>query len=92
MLITIMASVGYATPYTDNIIWAQYLPQYFNQSYAGHFSYQILIALSTNFIGYGIAGLCRRFLVYPAQYVIHVFVPYAHILESSLSLKHCKCI
>jgi OPT family oligopeptide transporter len=66
MLITIMASVGYATPYTDNIIWAQYLPQYFNQSYAGRFSYQILIALSTNFIGYGIAGLCRRFLVYPA--------------------------
>jgi hypothetical protein len=54
MLITIMASVGYATPYTDNIIWAQYLPQYFNQSYAGHFGYQILIALSTNFIGYGI--------------------------------------
>jgi hypothetical protein len=66
MLITIMASVGYATPYTDNIIWAQYLPQYFNQAYAGHFGYQILIALSTNLIGYGIAGLCRRFLVYPA--------------------------
>ncbi|CZR56581.1 related to sexual differentiation process protein isp4 [Phialocephala subalpina] len=69
MLITIMASVGYSTPYTDNIIWSQYLPQYFNQSYAGHFGYQILIALSTNFIGYGIAGICRRFLVYPAYCV-----------------------
>lgn len=69
MLITIMASVGYNTPYTDNIIWSQYLPQYFNQSYAGHFGYQILIALSTNFIGYGIAGLCRKFLVYPSYCV-----------------------
>ncbi|TVY44112.1 Sexual differentiation process protein [Lachnellula subtilissima] len=69
MLITIMASVGYDPPYTDNIIWAQYLPQYFNQSYAGHFGYQILIALSTNLIGYGIAGVCRRFLVYPAYCV-----------------------
>lgn len=69
MLITIMANVGWHTPYTDNIIWAQYLPQYFNQSYAGHFGYQIVIALATNFIGYGIAGLTRRFLVYPAYCV-----------------------
>jgi len=66
MLITIMANVGWHTPYTNNIIWAQYLPSFFNQPYAGQFSYQILIALSTNFIGYGVAGLCRRFLVYPA--------------------------
>ncbi|RDW75850.1 putative opt oligopeptide transporter [Coleophoma crateriformis] len=69
MLITIMANVGYHTPYTDNIIWSQYLPQYFNQSYAGQFSYQILIALATNFIGYGLAGICRRFLVYPSYCV-----------------------
>lgn len=69
MLITIMANVGYLTPYTDNIIWSQYLPQYFNQSYAGKFSYQILIAFGTNFIGYSIAGICRRFLVYPSYCV-----------------------
>lgn len=69
MLITIMANVAYNTPYTNYIIWVQYLPQYFNQSYAAHFGYQILIALSTNFIGYGMAGLCRRFLVYPSYCV-----------------------
>lgn len=28
MLITIMAAVGSGTPYTDNIIWAQYLPRF----------------------------------------------------------------
>ncbi|KAL1897982.1 hypothetical protein Sste5346_003837 [Sporothrix stenoceras] len=69
MLITIMASVAYNTPYTDNIIWTQYMPQYFNQPFAGQFSYQILMALSTNLIGYGLAGLARRFLVYPAYCV-----------------------
>ncbi|KAG4417006.1 hypothetical protein IFR04_009847 [Cadophora malorum] len=66
MLITIMANVGWHTPYTDYIIWTQVLPQFFNQPYARGFAYQILISLGTNFIGYGIAGLCRRFLVYPS--------------------------
>ena len=69
MLITIMSNVAYHTPYTNNIIWAQYLPQYFNQSYAGQFSYQIVVAFATNFIGYGMAGLTRRFLVYPSYCV-----------------------
>jgi len=69
MLITIMANVGFSTPYTDNIIWSQYLPQYYNQRYAGEFSYQILIGLGTNFVGYGMAGLTRRFLVYPTYAV-----------------------
>ncbi|KAJ7897829.1 OPT-domain-containing protein [Mycena leptocephala] len=55
------------TPYTNNIIWVQYLPLYFNQPWATGFGYQILVALSTNFIGYGLAGLTRRFLVYPAH-------------------------
>ncbi|KAI1497904.1 OPT oligopeptide transporter protein-domain-containing protein [Biscogniauxia marginata] len=69
MLITVMANVSWNYPYTNNIIWVQYLPDYFNQSYAGQFSYQILIALSTNFIGYGMAGIIRRFLVYPSHCV-----------------------
>lgn len=69
MLATIMANTGFSTPYTNNIIWSQFLPQYYNQSYAGQFSYQILIGLGTNFVGYGMAGLCRRFLVYPTYAV-----------------------
>ncbi|KAK3196455.1 hypothetical protein K4F52_000337 [Lecanicillium sp. MT-2017a] len=69
MLITIMANVAYNTPYTNYIIWVQYLPQFFNQPYASHFAYQILIALATNFIGYGMAGIIRRFIVYPSYCV-----------------------
>ncbi|GKT94561.1 OPT oligopeptide transporter [Colletotrichum tofieldiae] len=69
MLITIMANVAYNIPYTNYIIWTQWLPKFFNQSYAANFGYQLLISLSTNFIGYGLAGLCRRFLVYPSYCV-----------------------
>lgn len=64
-----MANVGCNVPYTNYIVWTQVLPQFFNQQYARQFSYQILIALSTNFIGYGLAGICRRFLVYPSSCV-----------------------
>ena len=67
MVITIMANVGFTAPFTAYIVWVQYLPIYFNQAWAGGFGYQILIALSTNFIGYGLAGLTRRFIVYPSH-------------------------
>lgn len=66
MLIAIMANTAKSLPYTQYIVWSQVLPIYFNQQYARAFGYQILIALSTNFIGYGLAGLTRRFIVYPA--------------------------
>lgn len=69
MLITIMANVAQNQPYTSLIIWTQYLPMYFNQAWASEFMYQILLALGTNFIGYGVAGLTRRFLVYPSYTV-----------------------
>nr|QBZ39424.1 sexual differentiation process protein 2 [Thermochaetoides thermophila] len=69
MLITIMSNVAKSVPYTNYIVWIQVLPQWFNQTWATSVGYQILIALSTNFIGYGLAGLCRRFLVYPAYCV-----------------------
>jgi len=69
MLITIMASVSMRLPYTTSIVMTQYLPQFFNQPYAASFGYQIMIALSTNLIGNGLAGLTRRFLVYPSYCV-----------------------
>jgi OPT family small oligopeptide transporter len=69
MLITIMANIAKSVPYTNYIIWIQVLPRYFGQAYARNVGYQIMITLSTNFIGYGLAGLCRRFLVYPAYCV-----------------------
>lgn len=67
MLITIMSSISITGSYTSFIVWIQAMPQWFNQPWAVNFGYQILIALSTNFIGYSLAGITRRFLVYPAH-------------------------
>lgn len=69
MLIAIMANTSRSLPYTNYIIWTQVLPQYFNQQYARSFAYIIMNAMGTNFIGYGLAGLTRRFLVYPSYCV-----------------------
>lgn len=69
MLIAIMANTSKSLPYTSYIVWVQVLPQYFDQQYARSFAYIILNALGTNFIGYGLAGLTRRFLVYPSYCV-----------------------
>lgn len=69
MLITLMASIAKSTPYTHYLVWIQFLPQFFNQKWAINFGYQITIALSSNFIGYSLAGICRRFLVYPSYCV-----------------------
>lgn len=65
MLIAIMANTSRSLPYTNLIIWTQVLPQYFDQQYARSFTYMFLNAFATNFIGYGLAGLTRKFLVYP---------------------------
>lgn len=69
MLVTIMSSVANTAPYTNSIVWIQSLPGYFGQSWAKSFGYQITIGLSTNFIGYGMAGICRRFLVRPSYLI-----------------------
>lgn len=69
MLIAIMANTSRSLPYTNYIIWTQVLPQYFNQQYARNFGYIFLNAFATNFIGYGLAGLTRKFLVYPSYCV-----------------------
>ncbi|KAL1863148.1 hypothetical protein Daus18300_008141 [Diaporthe australafricana] len=66
MLISIMASVGSTMPSSRYIIFTQWMDKYFGQKYAKSFAYQILLALSTNLMGYGFAGLSRRFLVYPS--------------------------
>ncbi|KAH8694011.1 OPT oligopeptide transporter protein-domain-containing protein [Talaromyces proteolyticus] len=66
LLITIMANVGTNRPYSNFIVWTQVLPKYFNQPYARTFGYQLLLSLSSDMMGYGLAGLCRKFLTYPS--------------------------
>ncbi|PWY73104.1 OPT oligopeptide transporter [Aspergillus sclerotioniger CBS 115572] len=66
MIISIMASAGGTLPSSRYIIFTQWLDRYFGQPYAKHFGYQILLALSTDLMGFGLAGLLRGFIVYPS--------------------------
>ena len=66
MLITIMCNVSFQAPYTNYIVPAQALPVFFNEAWAYKRGYQFINTLGTNFVGYGIAGLTRQFLVYPS--------------------------
>ncbi|KZV96399.1 OPT-domain-containing protein [Exidia glandulosa HHB12029] len=69
MLITVMANVSYSSGglYTGDIYIIQKLPRFFNQAWATNFGYQATTSLSVQLLGYGIAGITRRFLVYPAS-------------------------
>jgi len=70
MLITIMANVTFGGAYVTDIIVVQRLPQYFNDnSLGGNPGYQILCCLSTQLLGFAVAGLSRRFLVYPPSMI-----------------------
>lgn len=66
MLITVMANVSFDLGYSAYLIVVQLIPSFFNQQWAINFGYQITLSLSLQLIGYGLAGLSRRFLVYPA--------------------------
>ena len=67
MLITIMANVSFGSLYTADIFVIQRLPRFFDQSWSSNIGYQITTSLSVQLLGYGIAGITRRFLVYPAS-------------------------
>ncbi|EHK17282.1 uncharacterized protein TRIVIDRAFT_161010 [Trichoderma virens Gv29-8] len=70
MLITIMAnassgSVNFITP----LFFDQYLPMFLGQSWGGTWPYQICAMLALQITGFGLAGMIRRFLIYPPQMI-----------------------
>ncbi|KAG8220677.1 OPT oligopeptide transporter protein-domain-containing protein [Butyriboletus roseoflavus] len=65
VLITIMASVGSPSAYATDIIAVQRV--YYNQRFS--FTYQWLLVVSTQLIGFSAGGIARRFLVVPASMI-----------------------
>ncbi|KAF5343654.1 hypothetical protein D9758_014690 [Tetrapyrgos nigripes] len=61
VLVTIMASVGAMSAYATDLIAVQRV--YYNQTY--NFSYQWMVVMSTQLIGFSIGGIAKRFLVQP---------------------------
>ncbi|KAL4784292.1 OPT oligopeptide transporter protein-domain-containing protein [Aspergillus varians] len=66
MLISIMANVATALPHSRYIIFTTWMERYFNMPFASSFGFQVCVSLSMNLMGFGLAGMARRFLVYPS--------------------------
>ncbi|EPQ50620.1 small oligopeptide transporter [Gloeophyllum trabeum ATCC 11539] len=65
VMVTIMANVGSQSAYATDIIAVQRV--YYNQIY--NFSYQWMVVMSTQLIGFSIGGIARRFLVSPPSMI-----------------------
>ncbi|KAK7202414.1 putative oligopeptide transporter [Myxozyma melibiosi] len=63
MLATIMTNVGSGSTNFFHYGLTMRLPIFFNQTYAG-WGFMFLMSLVTNFFGFGLAGVLRRFAVY----------------------------
>ena len=64
-LVFIMANVAVTPPYALNAIVV--LQIYYGVAYG--FGFEVTLVLATQLTGFGLAGLCRRFLVWPASMV-----------------------
>jgi OPT family small oligopeptide transporter len=64
-LITMMAAAGTVISYSISILIAQEI--FYGQSWG--WGFQILLIMSTQVMGFGLAGVMRRFLIWPAAMV-----------------------
>ncbi|RBR21939.1 uncharacterized protein FIESC28_04691 [Fusarium coffeatum] len=64
-IIVVMASVSFSVAYATDIILAQLV--FYKQDFG--IVFQLLLTISTQSVGYGIAGMLRKFLVYPASMI-----------------------
>lgn len=73
-LVTIMFGITSSMAYVSDQIFVQKLPMFYHNEWA-KFGYQLTLILSTQFIGFGLAGLVRHILLYPAQCIWPVILP-----------------
>jgi OPT family small oligopeptide transporter len=64
-VILVMANVSFGTAYATDIILAQEM--FYKQKFG--LAFQLLLVITSQSLGYGIAGLLRKFLVYPAAMI-----------------------
>ncbi|KAJ1020916.1 hypothetical protein NDA18_005763 [Ustilago nuda] len=66
-LTSIMASIAIVTAYSFNVIIVQDSERFYGEPRP--IGFDILFVLSAQTIGFGLAGMCRRFLVWPASMI-----------------------
>lgn len=87
MLSTMMVAIT-STPYIEGPIFAQKMPEFYGQKWVT-WGYQILLGLSTQFVGFGLAGIVRKFCIYPTKSVWPTIMPTVAI-NRALLLKEKK--
>jgi OPT family oligopeptide transporter len=65
VLVTIMATVGAFSAYATDIVAVQRV--FYNQQF--NFSYQWMLVMSTQLIGFSVGGIAKRFLVSPPSMI-----------------------
>lgn len=92
MLATLFYSVtGGGTSYVSYNIHVQKLSQFYNNQWA-NFGYQTLLILSTNFMGFGLAGIIRAFAVYPHQSVWPTILPTLAVNRTLMKIERKEII
>ncbi|RCI14521.1 hypothetical protein L249_6668 [Ophiocordyceps polyrhachis-furcata BCC 54312] len=70
ILIAMMANVAFGSPYVVSIVQVLKLDMFYGEKVLSNsLAWQVLTLVSTQLIGYGCAGLTRRFLVYPPSMI-----------------------
>lgn len=75
MLATLMMSASSSSPYSQDAIITQSNDYFYGFRQAKSFGYVIMLTLSSQFMGFGIAGILRNFLVYPVRCVWYGVLP-----------------
>jgi len=78
-IIVVMASVSFSVAYATDIILAQKV--FYNQDFG--LLWQLLLVVSTQSLGYGIAGMMRKFLGKP------IFGPFRLVNMMVLTYRQC---
>ncbi|CAH2354462.1 oligopeptide transporter 2 [[Candida] railenensis] len=71
---SIFYAVSAVTPYVDSNIYVQKLKVFYGDTWVT-FGFQVLLILSTQFIGFGLAGLLRKFTIYPVKAMWPTILP-----------------
>lgn len=74
MLATIFFSVSGSVSYVSYNIHVQKVKRFYNNHWVT-FGYETLLILSTNFMGFGFAGIMRKFAVYPTRAIWPTLFP-----------------
>lgn len=84
-LVTIMFGITASMAYVSDQIFVQRLPVFYDNNDWARAGYQFTLIMSTQFIGFGLAGLVRHVLVYPAQCIWPSVLPTLALNRALLS-------